>query len=118
MTKQPLAKPRYNFLEGVTDWLSAYMISGTIAAFVGGGLWVLIGVAILIIILLAFMMYRPKAKFRIYVMALALYVAALISLIIRTGNQPLNALWVMLLVLGFTQAVLTVRYYHHHLKAN
>ena len=105
-------KARYPFLEGITDWLTAYMLSGVLVGMLGmGGLWLLIGSAIVLMVVLAFLVNFPKTKFKIYAFGLAVYIAYLISQIITTGNQTLSIPWVLMIVLGLTQAILTVRYY-------
>lgn len=110
-------KARYPFLEGITDWLTAYMLSGVLVGMLGmGGLWLLIGSAIVLMVILAFSVNFPKTKFKIYAFGLAVYIAYLISQIITTGNQTLSIPWVLMIVLGLTQAILTVRYYQIKLK--
>ena len=110
-------KARYPFLEGITDWLTAYMLSGVLVGMLGmGGLWLLIGSAIVLMVVLAFLVNFPKTKFKIYAFGLAIYIAYLISQIITTGNQTLSIPWVLMIVLGLTQAILTVCYYQIKLK--
>ncbi|USZ14260.1 hypothetical protein NKT77_10650 [Moraxella sp. FZLJ2107] len=110
-------KPRYNFLEGITDVLTAYMLAGVLLIVIGGGgLWLLFGTAIILIILLTLMVNFPKGKFKIYAFGLAVYIALLIHTAIKTADQPINELFVLMIVLGMTQAVLTVRYYQNKLK--
>lgn len=99
------------------DWLTAYMLSGVLVGMLGmGGLWLLIGSAIVLMVVLAFLVNFPKTKFKIYAFGLAVYIAYLISQIITTGNQTLSIPWVLMIVLGLTQAILTVRYYQIKLK--
>lgn len=110
-------KARYPFLEGITDWLTAYMLGGVLVGILGmGGLWLLIGSVIVLMVILAFLVNFPKTKFKIYAFGLAVYFAYLISQSITTGNQTLSIPWVMMIVLGLTQAILTVRYYQNKLK--
>lgn len=118
MTKPSSTKPRYNYLESLTDWLTAYMLGGVLVGILGmGGLWLLIGSAALLMVLLAFMVNFPKAKFKIYAFGLVVYTAFLISQIIIKGNQSLTVPWMLMIVLGATQAILTVRYYHKNLAS-
>lgn len=110
-------KARYPFLEGITDWLTAYMLGGVLVSMLGmGGLWLLIGSVIVLMVILAFSVNFPKTKFKIYAFGLAVYFAYLISQSITTGNQTLSIPWVLMIVLGLTQAILTVHYYQNKLK--
>lgn len=110
-------KARYPFLEGITDWLTAYMLGGVSVSMLGmGGLWLLIGSVIVLMVILAFSVNFPKTKFKIYAFGLAVYFAYLISQSITTGNQTLSIPWVLMIVLGLTQAILTVHYYQNKLK--
>lgn len=110
-------KAHYPFLEGITDWLTAYMLGGVLVGILGvGGLWLLIGSAVFLMAVLAFSVNFPKTKFKIYAFGLAVYIAYLISQIIATGNPSLSVPWVLMIVLGLTQAILTVRYYQNKLK--
>ncbi len=114
--KNPIKRPRYHFLEGITDWLTAYAISGALAGFIGGGLWVLLGGAIVLITVMAFMMYHPRAKFKLYLFGLVMSITGIISLNIKTGGAPITAAWILLLTIFITQAILVVRYYQNQIK--
>lgn len=105
-----IEKQRYNLLESITDAMSGYMISGTIVAWLGGGFWLLHGLAVLLVVLLAFSMYRTRLKIRLYSIAQLVYLLSLAGLYFTDKLTVGGEIWLLLIAIGIIQATLVLLY--------
>lgn len=113
MNKSP---NRYPIIEGISDWLTAYILSGLLMSLLGvGSLLAMFGLSIFLIVFLTFMMHNYKLKFNLYLFALVAYVIKLIVMMWQTEQSALTNAWLIFIIIGMTQAILTVRYYRTRL---
>ncbi|OOS04721.1 hypothetical protein SAMN02745664_11510 [Moraxella cuniculi DSM 21768] len=99
----------YPLIEGLGDWLCAYLISGSIVLLTGGGTLLLFAVALFIIILLSFALNFTLFKFACYILALIFCLVA--TLAILPIQQELTATWLVIGFMLMTHIFLTYRYY-------
>lgn len=103
-------KPRYHISEGITDALSAHLAIGAIISFTSAGFWLWQGLTVAMIVVLVFLVNFPRQKLQIYTLSLLIFVGTLIVHNIRYDDPALDITWIVLLVLGMTQAFLIIHY--------